>query len=373
MEQASTPKTGRGGVIAVVGAVIAALLFWWLGPSGGEIALVVRVNPAGASVRVVEPRLEKSEVVATQGEARFSGLSHGARVRATVSAKGFVQEVVDVHLPAKGAQHVVTVALKRESGLYTVRSEPDGAFLYVDGKAAGVAPTVLSDLPPGGHELTAHLEGYEKASLKFVVEPGGHKELRVVLKPLPGQDAGPAVDEDDEVPEGFARVVLSSTHEARFFLGNYVLGYGKHLSRDVRPGAHRVAARAEGRGTKWEMVELAEGEVKRVEFTFDEDPLEKAFDATDPSKPIYWVIRGGNIRNEGRYGDAVDHFKKAIELDPNDAEAHRQLSRTYPALKKWDEAIEHAERYLELDPAAPDAPFTRELLAKFREMKAAEE
>lgn len=374
MEQASTPKTGRGGVIAVVGAVLAALLFWWLGPNAGEIALVVKVNPAGATVRVVEPRLEKPEIVATHGEARFGGLAHSTRVRATVSAKGYVQEVIDVTLPAKGAEHRVTVGLKRESGLYTVRSEPDGALLYVDGKAVGVAPVVLTDLVPGPHELTAHLQGYEKGSLKFVAEAGAHRELRVVLTPLPGYDAGPPAEggDEEEVPEGFARLIVTSTHDARFFAGNYVLGYGRQLNRTVRAGVHRIAARAEGRGTKWQMVTLEEGDTVRVDFAFDEDPLEKAFDATDPSKPIYWIIRGGSIRGEGRYGDAIDHFKRALELDPNDAEAHRQLSRTYPALKKWDEAIEHSERYLELDPAAPDAEFTRELLLKLKELKAAE-
>ena len=89
-------------------------------------------------------------------------------------------------------------------------------------------------------------------------------------------------------------------------------------------------------------------------------------DATDPSKPVYWTIRGGNIRNEGQYGSAVDMFKKALELDPNDVVSHRQLSRTYPALKLWDEAIEHAEKYLELSPGAPDAKFTRELIKEFK-------
>ncbi len=372
MEQVSTPKTGRAGVLSVVGAVLAALIFWWLGPSGGEIALVVRVDPAGATVRLLEPALQDGERVATQGEARFEGLPLGARVKATVSAKGFVQEVLQLRLPDEGSEHTASVKLKRESGLYTVRSEPGGALLYIDGEAAGVAPTVLNDLTPGPHELSAHKEGYQKATKTFVVEPGAHRELRIVLQPLPGQDAGPDEGAGDEVPEGYGRLIVTSTHDSRFFLGNYVLGFGKETTRNVKPGKHRVAARAEGRGTKWEMVELSEGEVAEVSFRFDEDPLEKAFDATDPSTPLYWTIRGGNIRNEGKYGDAIDHFNKALELDPSYVEGHRQLSRTYPALKQWDKAIFHAEKYLELDPAAPDAQFTRELLEKFREMKAKE-
>lgn len=373
MAETARPRAGAAALIAIAFALVSAGAFWWLGQRGDEVALVVVVEPAGATVRLLEPRLEKgAEVVATGGEARFAGLSAGDRVKATVSAKGYSQEVLELRLPSGAAEHRVRVALKRETGLYTVRSEPSGALLHIDGKPAGIAPAVLSDLAPGQHELSAHLDGYEKHALTFEVEAGAHKEIRLVLVPLAADaDAGPAAASDD-IAEGWGRVVVKSSHPARFLLDNYVLGFGSETSRNAAPGSHRVAAHAEGRGTKWEMVEIVEGETTEVSFSFDEDPVEKAFDATDPAKPLYWVIRGGNIRNEGKYGDAVEHFKKALELDPNDVTAHRQLSRTFPALRDWEGAIEHAERYLELSPGAPDAAFTRELLSTYREKLAAE-
>jgi hypothetical protein len=380
MAEAARPRTGSAALIAIVCALVALIGFLWLGHGGGDFTLVIQVQPAGATVRLLEPRLENgAEVVATQGEARFAALAAGTAVKATVSATGWVQEVVQVRLPSGAGEHRVVVALKRETGLYTIRSEPPGALLHLDGKAVGVAPMVLSELVPGPHELMAHLEGYEQQTLSFEAEAGAHKEIRIVLQPapaaaLPPGDEPPAiiVSDADEIPEGWGRVVVTSSHPARFLLGNYVLGFGLSTTRNVAPGKHRVAARAEGQGTKWEIVEVEDGLLVEVGFTFDEDPIQKAMDATDPSTPIYWNIRGGNTRNEGKYGSAVEHFKRALELDPNDVTAHRQLGRTYPALKSWAEAIKHAERYLELSPGAPDADFTRELLETFRQ-KAAEQ
>ena len=79
-----------------------------------------------------------------------------------------------------------------------------------------------------------------------------------------------------------------------------------------------------------------------------------------------------SIRNDGRYGEAVNHFKRALEIDPDEWRAHRQLGRTLPGLKRYTEAIYHNERYLELNPESPDAKFTKELLVTLRQ-KASEE
>jgi hypothetical protein len=366
-------RTGAASAIAVVFAIAAALVFWFSGQAKAELALVVKVDPAGATVRLVEPHMPEGttvEVRAASGVARFEGLPAGERVRATASAKGFVQAVIDETLPAKGPEHTVSVKLKRETGLYTVRTEPAGALLYLDGKPVGQAPRALTDVTPGAHELSAHLEGFEKGELSFVAEAGGYKELVITLVALPAADGGPSVAAEDKGPaDGYGRIVGTSTHEARWLMNNYVLGVGKRVLRDVPPGTHRITAKAEGRGTKYKMIDVDEGETLEVEFEFLEDPLEKALDATDPSKPIYWTVRGGTIRNEGRYGAAIEHFNKALELDPEDITAHRQLSRTYPALKDWDKAIFHAKRYLELEPAAPDAEFTEGLIEEMEKLK----
>lgn len=371
MAEQDNRRGGAGAaLVGLIAAIGAAVLFFVTAQEKQLATLVVRADPAGAQVRLVEPRMPgeyPTDQRATSGEVEFPNLEGRARVRLTVSAKGYQQEVVEATLPPSGTQ-TLAVKLKPESGLYTVRTEPEGALLYLDGKPAGIAPAVLSDVGAGRHELHAHLEGYEKKVHEFVAEAGAHKQLRLTLVPLPAaEDAGPAAESD--IPDGRGRLRVTSTHSARFFLNNYVIGYGMSTDRAVAPGRYRVTARAEGRDTKWKVASVEEGETVEVAFEFNDDPVEKAMDATDPSKPIYWTIRGGITRNEGKYGDAVDKFKKALELDETDVVAHRQLSRTYPALKMWDEAIEHAEKYLELSPGAPDEKFTRELIEQYKQKR----
>ena len=105
-DNTETGRTGAASAIAIVGAIIAVLVFWFSGQAKAELALVVKVDPAGATVRLVEPKMAgdyATEQRATQGSVRFEHLPAGQRVRATASAKGYVQEVIDVVLPAKGS------------------------------------------------------------------------------------------------------------------------------------------------------------------------------------------------------------------------------------------------------------------------------
>lgn len=365
----SPPTSGVLRAVSAVLAVAAVLAFVLLSSPAARTTVVVAVDPAGALIRVLEPSIEHAEVVAARGEARFEGVPAGTQLRLLATAKGYEQAVVTRQLPLSGGEVRVEVKLASENALYTVVSEPAGAMIYVDGRPVGRAPAVADRVTPGSHVIEARLEGYEGRSLEIEASAGEHRRVRLALTALPEVlDAGPA-PKDEPLPPGFARLTVHSTHPARFFVNNAVLGYGTRATRQVPQGRQRITARADGRGTQWQMVDVQDQGDHVVRFEFDEDPIEKAFEATDPQKPLYWLIRGGNIRGEGRYGDSVAHFKKALELKPareDEIEIHRQLSRTLPALQRWDEAIEHTEQYLALAPESPDAPFARELLAELR-------
>lgn len=369
------PSASALRILAVFAAIGAAVAFFLLGTAPKQTTLVVDVSPVGATVRVLKPALAGAEKVASAGQVRFEGLAAGHRLRLTASAPGYQQAIVDEVLPREGGEHRIAVKLASETALYTVQSEPPGAMIYLDSRAIGVSPAVLDNVAPGAHTVEAHLDGYETGKLEFTAVSGEHKQLLVTLTALPevAGDAGAPAVAEEEPPPGYGRLVVESTHAAHFFYNNAVLGLGTRVARMVPAGRHRVTARAEGRGTKWEMVDVEDQGRHVVRFEFTEDPMQRAFEATDPNKPIYWIVRGGNTRNEGKYGDSVEYFKKALELDPEPAdeiEIHRQLSRTLPALKRWDEAIEHAEKYLELAPESPDAKFTRELLDEMKRRKA---
>ena len=57
----------------------------------------------------------------------------------------------------------------------------------------------------------------------------------------------------------------------------------------------------------------------------------------------------------GRFDEAIEQARKALELDPSLAEAHNNLAAALAARGRVDEAIEHFRRALALDPAYAEA------------------
>jgi len=85
-----------------------------------------------------------------------------------------------------------------------VQASPRDAQVYVDGYFVGIVDDfdgVLQRLrvPPGGHEITLHLNGYRNAAEKLYLQPHSTYRLRTRLEPLAGgapQEPPPAPNPD---------------------------------------------------------------------------------------------------------------------------------------------------------------------------------
>ena len=64
---------------------------------------------------------------------------------------------------------------------------------------------------------------------------------------------------------------------------------------------------------------------------------------------------------------AIPYFKKAVQLNPNHANAHLLLGMSYRALNRGDQARVHFEKTLELEPDHPQAAQIRLMLEETRE------
>jgi tetratricopeptide (TPR) repeat protein len=60
--------------------------------------------------------------------------------------------------------------------------------------------------------------------------------------------------------------------------------------------------------------------------------------------------RGGEYAEQGEYDEAIAEFQAAIELEPNNPDAHRNLGTAYGEQGKWEEAAAAYEKAIELDP-----------------------
>ena len=68
-----------------------------------------------------------------------------------------------------------------------------------------------------------------------------------------------------------------------------------------------------------------------------------------PSAGIAYLLGLAAIR-QSRYDDAVNYFRQAVELDPNEATLHFQLALALSAIGKTDEAKVQLEKTAALDP-----------------------
>ena len=63
-----------------------------------------------------------------------------------------------------------------------------------------------------------------------------------------------------------------------------------------------------------------------------------------------YLSSGEQYFDSGKYSEASIQFVNAIKLDPNDADAHYRLGRTYVKIADWPHAYEEFKRVLELQP-----------------------
>jgi hypothetical protein len=113
----------------------------------------------------------------------------------------------------KLAQSLLTAALEARKAAaparITVQSEPSGASVTIDGRAAGEAPLSL-DLPPGPHELQVAAGGYSAVHRKITVDAGVRGLVSIGLLPLNGAPPSAQMPGRYVLALGWAAVVLGA-------------------------------------------------------------------------------------------------------------------------------------------------------------------
>src|SRR5207245_9558211 len=86
--------------------------------------------------------------------------------------------------------------------------------------------------------------------------------------------------------------------------------------------------------------------------------------ALDPKNAaVSFFNIGVHAWNENRAKDATQAFKKAVEIDPSYAVAHRELARALMGSQDFDGALKHFQEYLKLSPQASDRKEIQDTIA----------
>jgi tetratricopeptide (TPR) repeat protein len=85
---------------------------------------------------------------------------------------------------------------------------------------------------------------------------------------------------------------------------------------------------------------------------------ETIYRATIVRSPTCWMAHnnlGIALVRQGKVVEAIGHFQRAVDLDPNYAKAHSNLGAALTKLGRFNEAIEHCRKAVELQPGFAEA------------------
>ncbi|HJO56472.1 MAG TPA: PEGA domain-containing protein, partial [Candidatus Scalindua sp.] len=126
----------------------------------------------------------------------------------------------------------VTALLLKASGSINVKSSPENAKIYIDGREVGTTPTTLSSIPIGAHEIDVKIDGHEGWNKSIIIKKEKELSLNAVLQINIGsiniesypKNAKIYIDgkEVGITPKRFTDIVVG-THEVEVLLEGYLI------------------------------------------------------------------------------------------------------------------------------------------------------
>jgi Tfp pilus assembly protein PilF len=71
-----------------------------------------------------------------------------------------------------------------------------------------------------------------------------------------------------------------------------------------------------------------------------------------------FIKKGVDLYDNGKYKEAVEQYELALKIDPKNTTALYEMSSTFVALEKYDDAIKYAEKVIKLKDGSGDLAYT---------------
>ncbi|WP_297489633.1 PEGA domain-containing protein [Thermococcus sp.] len=141
-------------------------------PATGK--LTVNSNPSGAEVYIDGKKVGTTPL-------RNYTIPEGIH-EVAIRKAGYAERAYAISIKY-GELKVLNVTLSPEMGKLTVKSNPSGAEVYVDGKKVGTTPLENYTVTAGTHEITLIKDGYQNFTKTVTVNPGEEASITAVLTP----------------------------------------------------------------------------------------------------------------------------------------------------------------------------------------------
>ena len=123
----------------------------------------------------------------------------------------------------------VTALLLKASGSINVKSSPENAKIYIDGREVGTTPTTLSSIPIGAHEIDVKIDGHEGWNKSIIIKKEKVLSLNAVL----------------QINIGSINIE-SYPENAKIFIDGKEVGIAPKRFTDIAVGTHEVEVLLEG-------------------------------------------------------------------------------------------------------------------------------
>jgi serine/threonine protein kinase len=144
-------------------------------------------------------------------------------------------------------------------GQLTVRSQPAGAMVTVDGQILGATPLVATDIALGTHDVVVARPGHVPRS-----------ERVVLLAGAPRRTLNVALESGVEIPPALGTVdVVSSPRGARVLVDGRFVGRTPLRAPELAPGVRRVTLELDGYVTMTTPVAVSRGGIHAVRVTME--------------------------------------------------------------------------------------------------------
>ena len=214
------------------------------------------LDPADEPVPVLE--LASYSAPSARSNFRRRRLNRRTMVFSTLATAGLGFIAVALTFLLSG-HHQEATELKSEaaqSGVVSLRSEPSGATVHLDGSDLGHTPIIRRSLPPGNHELAVSLPSFQERDLQIEVNAGEGQDLgNIVLRQIGGE-----LLLDADLP-GTAYEVTGADKKS-------FTGVTPAKLERLDPGSYAVHLRPEGWPEYQETVQISSGESVSVDHPF---------------------------------------------------------------------------------------------------------
>jgi hypothetical protein len=232
-----------------------------------------------------------------------------------------------------------------QSGVVSLRSEPSGATVHLDGSELGQTPIIRRSLPPGNHELAVSLPSFQERELQIEVNAGEGQDLgNIVLRQIGGE-----LLLDADLP-GTAYEVIGADKKS-------FTGVTPAKLERLDPGSYTVHLRPEGWPEYQETVQINSGESVSIDHPFAALSSPITPSASDASSPDSNIVADAPTTAQSQPDAAPGHIREPLAKAPLDSHSrllHKEPLTKSETIKRFDAEWDAKENAIQRQISAID-------------------